>query len=59
MRFCGWLRCPPGTRPIRTVFGADELNRMIAPFQATVLRALGLETMIPSVVTERVGKASA
>jgi hypothetical protein len=40
-------------------FGAVELNRVIAPFQAAVLRALGLETMTPSVVTEHVGKASA
>jgi NAD(P)-dependent dehydrogenase (short-subunit alcohol dehydrogenase family) len=54
---------PQGTRPIRTVcgvdFGADELNRVMAPFQAGVLRGLGLESMIPSVVTERFGKASA
>jgi hypothetical protein len=40
-------------------FGAEELNRVIASFQAAVLRALGLETMTPSVVTEHVGKASA
>lgn len=53
----------PGTRPLRTVcgadFGANELNRLIAPFQAAVLRELGLEFMIPSVVGEHVGKASA
>ena len=57
------VHMPAGTRPIRTVcgvdFGADELNRVIAPFQAAVLRALGLETMTPSLVTEHVGKASA
>ena len=57
------VHMPPGTRPIRTVcgvdFGAVELNRVIAPFQAAVLRALGLETMTPSVVAEHVGKASA
>jgi hypothetical protein len=40
-------------------FGTDELNRVIAPFQAAVLRGLGLETMTPAVVTEHVGKASA
>ena len=57
------VHMPPGTRPIRTVcgvdFGAEELNRVIALFQAAVLRALGLETMTPSVVSEHVGKASA
>jgi NAD(P)-dependent dehydrogenase (short-subunit alcohol dehydrogenase family) len=57
------VHMPPGTRPIRTVcgvdFGTTELNRVIAPFQAAVLRALGLESMTPSVVTEHVGKASA
>jgi len=57
------VHMPPGTRPIRTVcgldFGAQELNRVMAPFQAAVLRALGLETMTPSVVTEHVGKAVA
>jgi hypothetical protein len=57
------VHMPPATRPIRTVcgvdFGAEELNRVIALFQAAVLRALGLETMTPSVVSEHVGKASA
>jgi hypothetical protein len=52
-----------GTRPIRTVcgvdFGANELNRVVAPFQAAVLRALGLEFMTPSAVTEHAGKAGA
>jgi hypothetical protein len=42
---------PPGSRPIRTVcgldFGASELNKAIAPFQAGVLRALGMEHMTP------------
>jgi len=57
------VQLPPGTRPLRTVcgsdFGANELNRLIAPFQAAVLRELGLEFMIPPVVGEHVGKASA
>jgi len=57
------VQLPPGTRPFRTVcgvdFGANELNRLIAPLQAEVLRELGLEFMIPSVVTEHVGRASA
>jgi hypothetical protein len=57
------VHMPPGTRPIRTVcgvdFGTTELNRVIAPFQAAVLRALGLESMTPSVVAEHVGKANA
>jgi hypothetical protein len=45
------VHVPPATRPIRTVcgvdFGTDELNRVFAPFQAAVLRALGLEIMTP------------
>jgi len=57
------VQLPAGTRPFRTVcgvdFGADKLNRVIAPFQAAVLRELGLEFMIPSAVTQHVGKASA
>lgn len=57
------VHMPPGTRPIRSVcgvdFGAVELNRAIAPFQAAVLRALGLETMTPSVVIEHIGQATA
>jgi len=57
------VQLPPGTRPFRTVcgvdFGANELNRLIAPLQAEVLRELGLEFMITSVVTEHVGRASA
>lgn len=57
------VQLPPGTRPLRTVcgldYGAVELNRLIAPFQAAVLRELGLEFMTPSVGTEHVGKASA
>jgi NAD(P)-dependent dehydrogenase (short-subunit alcohol dehydrogenase family) len=57
------VQLPPGTRPFRTVcgvdFGANALNQLIAPFQAAVLRELGLEFMIPSVATEHVGKASA
>jgi short-subunit dehydrogenase len=48
----------PGTRPIHRVRGLR--HRRIEPrFQAVVLRALGLETMTLSVVTEHVGKASA
>ncbi len=56
------VRLPAGTRPFRTVcgvdFGANELNRLIAPMQAAVLRDLGLEFMTPSVVTQHIGKAS-
>ena len=57
------VELPPGTRPMRTVcgldFGATEVNRTLAPFQAEVLRALGMEAMTPRVVTQHVGKASA
>jgi len=57
------VELPPGTRPMRTVcgvdFGATEVNRALAPFQAEVLRALGMEAMTPKVVTQHVGKASA
>jgi NAD(P)-dependent dehydrogenase (short-subunit alcohol dehydrogenase family) len=57
------VQLPAGTRPLRTIcgldFGATELNQVIAPFQAAVLRQLGLEFMIPSVVAEHAGKASA
>jgi len=40
-------------------FGANEFNRVAAPFQAAVLRALGLEHMTASAVTQHVGKAGA
>lgn len=57
------VELPSGTRPMRTVcgldFGATEVNRTLAPFQAEVLRALGMEAMTPKVVTQHVGKASA
>ena len=57
------VELPSGTRPMRTVcgldFGAAEVNRTHAPFQAEVLRALGMEAMTPKVVTQHVGKASA
>jgi hypothetical protein len=56
------VHVPPSTRPIRTACGVDfgtaELNRVIAPFQAAVLRPLGLESTF-SIVTEHVAKASA
>jgi NAD(P)-dependent dehydrogenase (short-subunit alcohol dehydrogenase family) len=54
---------PAGTRPMRTVcgldFGANGLNESIASVQADVLRALGMEPMIPGLVSNHVGKASA
>jgi NAD(P)-dependent dehydrogenase (short-subunit alcohol dehydrogenase family) len=57
------VQLPPGTRPLRTVcgvdFGANKWNLTAAPMQAAVLRALGLEQMIPAVTVEHVGKASA
>jgi hypothetical protein len=37
-------------------FRADELNRTIAPFQADVLRALGMEHMTPTIATQHVRK---
>jgi NAD(P)-dependent dehydrogenase (short-subunit alcohol dehydrogenase family) len=54
---------PAGTRPMRTVCGVDfraaELNRVVASFQADVLRDLGMQHMMPNVGTQHVGKASA
>jgi len=37
-------------------FGASALNEQIAPVQAGVLRALGMEQMIPGLATNHVGK---
>jgi NAD(P)-dependent dehydrogenase (short-subunit alcohol dehydrogenase family) len=49
-----------GSRPMRTVcgldFGANGLNELIAPVQADVLRALGMERMISTRVSAHVGK---
>ena len=46
---------PAGARPLRTVcgmdFGANALNEQIAPAQAEVLRALGMEQMTPAFAT--------
>lgn len=57
------IELPAGARPVRTVcgldFGARGLNEQIAPVQADVLRALGMERMIPKIASEHVGKASA
>lgn len=51
---------PAGGRPMRTVcgldFGANQLNERIAETQAGVLRALGMEGMIPGIVTRHSGK---
>jgi NAD(P)-dependent dehydrogenase (short-subunit alcohol dehydrogenase family) len=53
------IELPPGGRPLRTVcgmdFGANALNEQIAPAQAEVLRALGMEKMIPGLATNHVG----
>ena len=59
----GLIELPAGGRPLRTVcgmdFGASAVNERIAPLQADVLRALGMEQMIPALVTNHFGKASA
>jgi len=43
----GLVDTPKGKRPARTVvgtsFGADDLNKVIAPVQSSVIKALGLE----------------
>lgn len=58
-----WLvGLPAGERPMRTVcgldFGANKLNDTIAPMQADVLRALGMEQMIHQLATNHRGKAA-
>jgi NAD(P)-dependent dehydrogenase (short-subunit alcohol dehydrogenase family) len=58
-----WLvDTPPGQRPMRTVcgldFGANKLNDTIAPMQADVLRALGMQHMIQQLATNHRGKAA-
>ena len=57
------IELPAGARPMRTVcgldFGASGLNEQIAPVQADVLRALGMDRMIPGLVSDHIGKASA
>jgi hypothetical protein len=54
------IESPAGGRALRTVcgmdFGASALNEQIAPVQAGVLRALGMEQMIPGLATNHVGK---
>ena len=56
------IELPAGTRPMRTVcgldFGANGLNDQMAPVQAEVLRALGMQQMIPGVASNHIGKAS-
>ena len=56
------IELPSGKRPLRTVcgmdFGANDLNGRIAPVQADVLRALGMEQMIPALATHHAGKYS-
>ena len=57
------IELPAGGRPLRTVcgmdFGASAVNERIAPLQADVLRALGMEQMIPALTTNHAGKPSA
>ena len=57
------IELPAGARPMRTVcgqdFGASGLNEQIAPVQADVLRALGMDRMIPGLLSDHIGKASA
>lgn len=58
-----WLvDTPAGQRPMRTVcgldFGANKLNDTIAPMQADVLRALGMQHMIQQLATNHRGKAA-
>jgi hypothetical protein len=54
------IELPPGQRPMRTVcgmdFGAHGLNETVAPVQASVLRALGMERMRPAVATNHIGE---
>lgn len=56
------IKSPSGHRPLRTVcgmdFGANDVNGRIAPVQADVLRALGLEQMIPGIATHHAGRYS-
>lgn len=44
------IEAPAGTRPLRTVcgpdYGAIKMNRLAAPIQADVLRALGMGAMV-------------
>lgn len=51
-----------GKRSTRTVcgldFGANELNETVAPIRAGVLRALGMEQMIPQIARNHHGKAA-
>ena len=55
----GLIRMPAGQRPLRTVcgmdFDANEFNRQVAPIQAGVLRALGMDPMIPATATTKFG----
>ena len=56
------VELPAGNRPLRTVcgmdFGANDLNGKVAPLQADVLRALGMEQMKPSSATHHAGRYS-
>jgi NAD(P)-dependent dehydrogenase (short-subunit alcohol dehydrogenase family) len=56
------IEAPAGKRPLRTVcgvdYGATTLNEHVAPLQAEVLRALGMEHMIPAVATTNVRQAT-
>ncbi len=56
------VNTPAGERAMRTVcgldFGANKLNKTVAPMQAEVLRALGMEQMTPPIASNHTGKAA-
>ena len=56
------VNTPAGQRAMRTVcgldFGANKVNETVAPMQAAVLRALGMEQMVPQIASDHQGKAA-
>jgi hypothetical protein len=56
------VNTPAGQRAMRTVcgldFGANNVNETVAPMQAEVLRALGMEQMAPQIASKHHGKAA-
>jgi NAD(P)-dependent dehydrogenase (short-subunit alcohol dehydrogenase family) len=56
------VNTPAGQRAMRTVcgldFGTNKFNETVAPMQAEVLRALGMEHMIPQTASNHHGKAA-
>ena len=56
------VNTPAGERAMRTVcgvdFGANKVNETVAPLQAGVLRALGMEQMVPQIASNHHGKAA-